>query len=235
LETQTEVTFPKEMLVFIPLVGTVIAISFDVGYFSGIDINFFTLFSLTEHVVFALEASPFALAAAVAVTLAVKLRVGETLIEKLSKSKSDEKLIEKLSKSKSRSKIEIVVLVTLMVAGLAIIALSFYLTHFFWMVFVALLAGGVVSWVKHRTLPKATLYSIVGVLVITAAFVWGYDIAADYTTNNKVVHHSIQFENETHEVNLIRSGDRGVLYYEPTSAQVVFVRWETVKKLTRIR
>jgi hypothetical protein len=55
----------RELLVLIPLVGTALAVAFDVGYFTGVDINFFTFFSLSEHIVFALEVLPAALAGAV--------------------------------------------------------------------------------------------------------------------------------------------------------------------------
>jgi hypothetical protein len=47
------------MVFVLPIFGTVLAISFDVGYFSGLDINYFTMFTLAEHVVFALEIVPF--------------------------------------------------------------------------------------------------------------------------------------------------------------------------------
>src|SRR4051812_36996300 len=53
----------KEYLVAIPILGTGSALTFDVGYFYGIDINFFTIFSLPEHLVFALEAAPLAFVA----------------------------------------------------------------------------------------------------------------------------------------------------------------------------
>jgi hypothetical protein len=38
-----------------------IAIAFDLGYFSSLDINMFTLFSLSEHILFSLEALPEAM------------------------------------------------------------------------------------------------------------------------------------------------------------------------------
>jgi hypothetical protein len=44
-----------------PILGTMIAVCFDVGYFYGVGIDYFTLFSLTEHIGFALEALPYAL------------------------------------------------------------------------------------------------------------------------------------------------------------------------------
>jgi hypothetical protein len=38
----------------VPLVGASIAMCFDVGYFYGVGIDYFTLFLLTEHIGFAL-------------------------------------------------------------------------------------------------------------------------------------------------------------------------------------
>jgi hypothetical protein len=53
--------FTKEMLVFFPLVGTAIALFFDVGYFQAVDLDLFTLFSLSEHILFSIEALPLTL------------------------------------------------------------------------------------------------------------------------------------------------------------------------------
>ncbi|BAC52768.1 bsr7503 [Bradyrhizobium diazoefficiens USDA 110] len=44
--------------------------------------------------------------------------------------------------------------------------------------------------------------------------------------------HSIQLENEKLAVKLIRAGDRGVLYFEPNTKQLDFVRWDAVRKLS---
>lgn len=66
---------PKELVVLIPLIGTAIAMSYDVGYFWGIDINLFTLFSVTEHIVFALQAAPFALGVAFVLVVLVSARL----------------------------------------------------------------------------------------------------------------------------------------------------------------
>src|SRR5450631_341379 len=54
----------KELAIFVPIFGTAISITYDVGFFWGLDINYFTLFSLTEHIVVALEAMPVALGSA---------------------------------------------------------------------------------------------------------------------------------------------------------------------------
>jgi hypothetical protein len=49
--------------VALPLFGSALALTYDVGFFYGLDISYFTLFSLAEHIVFALEALPAAFAA----------------------------------------------------------------------------------------------------------------------------------------------------------------------------
>jgi hypothetical protein len=56
--------FDKELLIIIPLLGSAIAIVFDVGYFAGIDLSLFTIFSLNEHILFALAVFPEAIVVA---------------------------------------------------------------------------------------------------------------------------------------------------------------------------
>jgi hypothetical protein len=62
-------TKSKEFLVLIPLLGSALAIIYDVGFFVGLNIGYFTFFSLNEHIVFALEVLPFALLLAMTVLI----------------------------------------------------------------------------------------------------------------------------------------------------------------------
>ena len=48
-------------LAYIPLLGAALALTFDVGYFFALNLSFFTLFSLSEHILFAIQAFPIAL------------------------------------------------------------------------------------------------------------------------------------------------------------------------------
>jgi hypothetical protein len=52
----------KEFLVTLPVLGSALAVTFDVGYFTALDINYFNIFSISEHITFALEVLPTALA-----------------------------------------------------------------------------------------------------------------------------------------------------------------------------
>jgi hypothetical protein len=57
----------KLVTVATPLFASSIAIIYDVGFFFGLDIGFFTFFTFSEHLVFALQAIPFALPAALGI------------------------------------------------------------------------------------------------------------------------------------------------------------------------
>jgi hypothetical protein len=73
----------KVVTVGAPLLATSLAIFYDVGFFYAIDAGFFTFFSVTEHLVFALQALPFALIPALWVlSMAALVYFGDRLILK---------------------------------------------------------------------------------------------------------------------------------------------------------
>ena len=47
-------------LAYIPLLGAAVAVTFDVRYFFALNWSFFTLLSLSEHILFAIQAFPIA-------------------------------------------------------------------------------------------------------------------------------------------------------------------------------
>ena len=64
LALPTEPLAWKELIAAVPIVVSVLAVTYDIGFFLETDFSFFSLFSLTEHITFALEAVPMATAAA---------------------------------------------------------------------------------------------------------------------------------------------------------------------------
>ena len=208
----------KEYIVAIPLVGTAIAISYDVGYFYGIDINLFTLFSVTEHVLFALQAAPFAIAAAILLGAFIGSRADVVAGLKVAEA------------GKTRQRYAPFVLIG---TAAAILIVTIYFSKLG--ALVGFIAGTFVA--ASRTLPFArrTIYLIAAVLVMVSAFALGHDNAGSYV-RYAATNHSIQLDKELEPspvpVKIIRSGERGVLYYEPKSKQLNFVKWDAVKKLT---
>jgi hypothetical protein len=206
----------KELIVLIPIFGTAIAISYDVGYFYGIDIRLFTLFSIAEHMVFALEAAPFAFG--IAVGLVAFIGSGADL--QLGKA------IQSVGQRRN---------LFIDAAVIALVAITVgWMIYFRRLGFFAGVATGffiALSRMVHIT--KRTTYLVAGVLVIGTAYAFGYDNARSYLLSGQA-QYSIQIDKElaSQTVQIIRSGDKGILYYDPKTNLVSFVRWEAVTKLT---
>jgi hypothetical protein len=52
----------SQQVVWVPIVGLLVGVLYNVGYFGELGIGYFGVFSLSEHIVFAFQALPFALA-----------------------------------------------------------------------------------------------------------------------------------------------------------------------------
>jgi hypothetical protein len=63
MEADKKVELGKITLVVVPIFASSLALCYDVGFFIGLDIRFFSFFSLSEHIVFALQTIPIALPA----------------------------------------------------------------------------------------------------------------------------------------------------------------------------
>ncbi|WP_247390277.1 hypothetical protein [Bradyrhizobium sp. 35] len=50
----------KTLTLIGPVLASALAVLYDVGFFTGLHIGFFTFFTLSEHLLFALQAIPFA-------------------------------------------------------------------------------------------------------------------------------------------------------------------------------
>ena len=200
----------KEVAVLIPLIGTAIAISYDVGYFYGIDIHLFTLFSLAEHILFAFAAAPVAFVLAICLTAYFGPGLDIAIGLKISA------VGQKLEK-RTRRVVDAGVLALVILSAGAI----FYFRHFGVAAF--MLSGAAIALFRFLPIPRRAIYSISCVLVIVTAFAVGHDFARNYVLYGPVSH-SIQLENDTLAIKLIRSGDRGVLYFEPKAKQLNFVR-----------
>jgi cytochrome bd-type quinol oxidase subunit 1 len=63
----------QKLVAIVPLVAPAFAFAFVVGYFFAFDISWFPLFSLSEHIVFAIRALPIAIGASVAFLITLTL------------------------------------------------------------------------------------------------------------------------------------------------------------------
>jgi hypothetical protein len=211
-----ESDFPKELFVVIPLVGSAIAISYDVGYFYAVDINFFTIFSIAEHIVFALEATPLALLLAVSVVMFFKTGINERLEQAGARHAATGAWWPTIA-------LAMLVLVLIVLLYVGWIGTS---------VLAGIVGGGVSIWLKSTPQEKWMMFSAAGCTVIVISFAAGFDMGMRYLRFGPP-RHSIQTDaSESLSVKIIRTGERGVLYFEPKSKEVGFIKWASIKKIS---
>jgi hypothetical protein len=208
----------KELLVAIPFLGSAIAVAYDVGFFYGIDIHLFTLFSITEHITFALEALPFAMVIAGGALTAMR----HTSPQPVQRQKSPSLLVK------------IVAWTALAGVGALLIGLLIYLLSqtSFWF----LAAGFVIFLLGVRTL---NTNNITGVylwgsfcsLVVALAMLFGVDLGRISLADDMPTH-TIRTTDGLLEVQLIRSGERGVLIHDPKTKQLTLIRWDVIQRIT---
>jgi hypothetical protein len=63
----------RDYLIFAPLIGGALAVVYDVGFFYELHSGFFTIFSLSEHIAFAIQAIPIAILLLVVGTIEASL------------------------------------------------------------------------------------------------------------------------------------------------------------------
>jgi hypothetical protein len=208
--------FPKEALVVVPLIGSVLAITYDVGYFYGVDIYFFTFFSVTEHLVFAMEAVPIAFILAVFITFLVGTDRGRKYLD--------------IEAEKATKRPRQPWFTYLTAAGCVGLALMYGHAS----IIGALVAGIVTGYLYTVSPPRNVVLTSTGAAVLFVAWTYGFDMGHSYLKQGDASH-SIQTGNQALAVNIIRSGDKGVLYYEPKEKQIAFLKWDQIQKISETR
>jgi hypothetical protein len=229
----------KSLAVAGPLFASTLAVTYDVGFFYGSDIGFFTFFSFTEHVVFALQAAPFAIPTAAALAgwvfgSWVGHQQGKEMAAKLIEAEDAErqKAIERSEKIYKRILgIQPYLMGFLIALGLANLGNENYTSAI-----TSLLSAFAVRFfptvVDLKAKPSLQIITG-GALVVSAlllAFSFGYDrarIVVKSTTPTETIYVGYQ----AIPARLIRSGDKGVLFYSIDTKRIRFLRWESIKQI----
>jgi hypothetical protein len=217
--------FPKELFFSIPLLGSALAITFDVGYFFGIDINFFTLFSLSEHIVFSFEALPFTLI--FAATLVVGNATWKLGREHERKARESNEKAVRAPRLSARF-----VDVSTMAIFCGMTIFSYWQGWYSGAVFSALCALVTVlitGWPRlFFNMFTMTVFGVFAVFAVT--FALGYESAQHYITAIAPTH-IIEFDSTKQSGKLIRAGDRGLLFLDSATKQIGLVRWDGIKRI----
>jgi hypothetical protein len=213
----------KDGLVAIPFIASALALTWEVGYFLKIGGGSFGLFSLAEHITFAIQALP----AAIAVTIFAALGVFAKFV--------DSSLVKK-----PRS----VLIRILGYVATVIVALGI----FFWfspgdldlglVILSFLVAGPLFFFVEAPPqILKKWIVNYVGILCLfVLAFGFGFESARTQMQSHRPLS-AIRVgekgkETETEiKVRILRTGERGVLYFDPVAQGFGFLLWDSVKRI----
>ena len=218
----------KDIAVVAPLLGSALCVTYDLGYFYGIDINQYTSFSLTEHVVFALQAVPIAFVFLVAAPL-----MGIVLNWSLKRATA---LVEqKRLRGRSRA----------WPSARAGVAISFVVATVFY---------SAVGWWMGESPSSIAVPSLISLSVIAVVLVWPDRLRSGIAASVGMIlscfalgmwsaHNDLQPPSRPHVIEmaearivgrLIRTGERGILFYIPDKQQITLVRWDGVKQVSRV-
>jgi hypothetical protein len=216
-----------------PLLGTMIAVCFDVGYFYGVGIDYFTLFSLTEHIGFALEALPYALGIsilAIFIDAATEAPGSWSRIRKAVKGEYDYR--EKGDLSSRLRRILFVAGIFLLFSGATLLYLlhlglfrsSLLMSLFMMQVLITMAAD-------HRWYASGPIFLFI--IGCAAALLLGDFMGSHYVTEVPARYTIALKSGDPISVNVIRSGERGVLYAKYQPNVVEFAQWDSIKSISR--
>lgn len=229
-DRQPSLSMSKDFLFLVPLLGSALAITYDVGFFSGIGLGFFTLFSLSEHIVFALAIFPLALLFALSCGLLIYF------------TDPIEKLLYETAKNSSPAKRKLFLLIdiaftVLLIGGVAYMAYIVFIVPRLYLLGAGSLVGAVMFGIvaKSKSLLARAVFGCAGAVI--TAYVFGFAVAKAYLQPNShrsetIITTKIGSEEDTL---LIRSGDRGVLFFDNKTKQIILLRWDEIKQIGTVK
>jgi hypothetical protein len=212
----------KDYFVFVPFVLSAGAVTFDLGYFYGIDVKFFTLFSLSEHLLFALEALPSVFVIALAV-MAIVFVVAA--VRKIWQSTGRGVVGNLLAKIWADKRL-------LMFVGLISVSVATLFLPEWLGLLLIVLAGLVMYLVLLRSLSFAL--ALLAITIQFPIFLLGFYSAVRFLENSHI-EHQLQMQGELAQGKIIRSGDRGLLFFDVSNHQIRFIKWDNVIEVRRFQ
>ena len=237
----------EKYLPLIPVIGTSVAVLFDVGYFWGVGINYFTFFSFTEHISFALEALP------IAILILVFWVVVDALPPHFDQRKPDQssspstadlsQRVAKLSQRIKTLQTEINSLksrlrwmhIAIFGVGAAVLL---YLAHLSaWRTFTVVCAMLLTTVLKIIAPPRwyTSQVSTLIFLGMISALLVGEFMGATYAAGKKALETVTLKTGDPLSVRIIRSREKGVLFVRPDTDSIQFLLWENIKEVTAKR
>jgi hypothetical protein len=213
---------PENLKIIVPFVVTIYAFSMDVGYFVALGMGFFSLFTVTEHIGFAVQSIPAALVivafAAYATIMFQHVTKAEPTGDETAASGAAEGVAARVERIASRLGRAMVGIITFLLALLSIVLLVWVVARgpLYVLVAVGLLSTIASNW-KHDVVRMGTIFAV----SVVVAFASGFYTAVTQTTDRL---YRIQTDSAL-EGRILVAGVQGLLVYDSRSCRTKFVRW----------
>jgi len=219
----------KDAFVFVPLVASGLAITWEIGFFTRVGGGAFSLFSLSEHVTFAVQALPIALAvSAILVAGVFQWDLMDRYARPLLQTKGTS------SRRRFAKGTNLFGLVTF--TGLTVYY-YFYgqsaLTLVIQLISATVCAGFLISrTAMFRPIVGGAFVLLSGFAI---AFAAGFDRARSDIVSTRPLN-SIRMgekgkEGQTKSVRILRTGERGVLYFDTAERSFGLVPWDLIQHI----
>jgi hypothetical protein len=212
----------KEWLVFLPILGSALAVTYDLGFFYGLDITYYTIFSLSEHIVFAFQFIPVAfLGVIIACAIAIVFVRGAYSISSEGFLKFERTLKN--------------LLYFLAAVTLCTMIVSFLIGAYFFGAQSLFMAIIVVILLVRRQMTVPTAILLVLTMEASSIFCVGAQ-EAGFAKQDSEVHDTITLTDGATNLRgrLIRSGDRGVLFLDVDAKHLSLVPWRDIKRIESV-
>jgi hypothetical protein len=218
---------PKDALYALPIFGSALAISWEVGSFIPIGGGSFSVFSLSEHLLFALLALPLALI--FACCMLVVVTISRTMMQHRVRRNEARRLSGKTWRLFFRGAVGVIALmgVSSILAGVFIHSLALLVLG----VAAISLASAIAISVRVLLWPSRVILAG-GCFALLLSLALGFDStrtlmrSADRFTSNV-----IGTDGVSRKLLVVRVGERGVLLFDPPNRSFSFAKWDAVKSL----
>ena len=212
----------KDLAVLVPLLGSGLAVTYEIGSFYPLGAIAFGLFSLSEHLLGALAAFPIVLALLGTSILAYWQFSIVTFRRSLRRRRPDE--------GRRKKRINNLILFALVGLG-AILVWAGWKNRSAFYIAVGLCSFGSAS---LAFLPRSTRIRLhILMLVVAFAFLLAGAVGVDHTRKALLSRcvAEFAFKDGVKSAVLVRSGERGILLYDPARNQFTFDKWDDLKSI----
>jgi len=213
----------KDLAVTIPLFGSGLAITYEVGSFYPLGSNAFGLFSLSEHLLWALAAFPIVLILLGAFVTVHGFVVVQNFRKSLRKRRPD-------AGRRYKRKIRLFI-ISYVAAGAAAVWMGWNERSAF---LIALGMGSFICAILQFLPFRIKIERYSGMLSLVAiAFLIAYAVGFDQTRKQLLSGCTAEFafKDGIKSAVLVRSGERGALLYDPVRNRFTFDKWEDLKRI----